>query len=78
MSSVEERLARNEVLFRAINQRIRELAHRFDAGGDPVTFICECADETCVEKVALTLREPGAGVAAAICNGAPGDEEAGR
>lgn len=55
MSSVEERLVRNEVMFRAINERIRELAGRFEVGPDPVTFICECSDETCVEKVPLTL-----------------------
>jgi hypothetical protein len=57
MSSVEERLARNEVMFRAINERIRELARRFNVEKDPVTFVCECADETCVEKVALTLEQ---------------------
>ena len=57
MSSVEERLARNEVMFRAINERIRELARRFNVENDPVTFVCECADETCVEKVVLTLEQ---------------------
>ena len=57
MSSVDERLARNEVLFRAINERIRELARRFDARAEPVIFICECADETCVEKLPLTLEQ---------------------
>jgi len=55
VASVEERLAKNEVMFRAINERIRELARRFSVGGEPIGFICECADETCVEKVALTL-----------------------
>lgn len=57
VSSVEERLARNEVMFRAINERIRELAGRFDVGPESVTFICECSDETCVEKVSLTLAQ---------------------
>ncbi|MGH3049851.1 MAG: hypothetical protein ACRDLK_06810 [Gaiellaceae bacterium] len=55
MSSVEERLARNELMFRAINERIRDLAGRFDVAEEPVAFICECADETCVEKVSLRL-----------------------
>lgn len=57
MPSVEERLAKNEVMFRAINERIRELAIRFSAGEEPIGFICECADETCVEKVSLTLAQ---------------------
>lgn len=42
-------------MFRAINERIRELAARFEqAPGDPLEFVCECADETCVERVSLT------------------------
>jgi hypothetical protein len=55
MSSVEARLARNEVMFRSINERIRELALRFaDVDDETVSFICECADETCTERVAMT------------------------
>ncbi|MBV8258433.1 MAG: hypothetical protein JO073_11515 [Actinobacteria bacterium] len=57
MPSVEERLAKNEVMFRAINERIRDLAVRFNAADEPIGFICECADETCVEKVPLTLEQ---------------------
>jgi hypothetical protein len=56
MPSLEARLARNEVMFRAINERIRELAARFDqTAADPLAFVCECADETCVERVTLTI-----------------------
>src|SRR4051794_10201039 len=56
MHSLEARLARNEVMFRAINDRIRELAVRFDHVAEEVlAFICECADETCVERVSLSL-----------------------
>ena len=55
MPSAEERLARNEVMFRAINERIRDLARRFDMETEPVAFICECSDETCVERVSLTV-----------------------
>ncbi len=44
-------------MFRAINERIRELAMRFHhADDETMAFICECADETCVERVALTTR----------------------
>lgn len=45
-------------MFRAINERIRELAVRFEqAPGDSVSFVCECADETCVERVHLTKEQ---------------------
>ncbi|HZU21164.1 MAG TPA: hypothetical protein VE982_08075 [Gaiellaceae bacterium] len=55
MSSIEDRLARNEVMFRAINDRIRDLADRFGSmGHGELDFVCECADETCVERVPLT------------------------
>jgi hypothetical protein len=55
MSSIEDRLARNEVMFRAINDRIRDLANRFGTISDEaLEFVCECADETCVERVSLT------------------------
>ena len=61
MPSLEARLARNEVMFRSINERIRELAGRFDqAAADPdgtLSFLCECSDETCVERVELTTQQ---------------------
>jgi hypothetical protein len=58
MPSVEARLARNEVMFRAINERIRELAQRFDEPGEEdIAFVCECADETCVERIPLKLSQ---------------------
>ena len=53
--SVEESLARNEAVFRAVNERIRELGARF--GSEGFEFICECADETCTERVRLTLEQ---------------------
>jgi hypothetical protein len=58
MPPLEARLARNEVMFRAINDRIRELAIRFDQlAGEDLAFICECADETCVERVSLSVSQ---------------------
>jgi hypothetical protein len=58
MPSLEARLARNEVMFRAINERIRELAGRFEQTPDEsLGFVCECADETCVERLNLTMQQ---------------------
>jgi hypothetical protein len=56
----EERLAKNEAIFREINERTRSLQERFGPE-DPTTafeeFLCECGDQLCVERVKLTIRE---------------------
>jgi hypothetical protein len=41
-------------LFRAVNDRIREL-ERFWAGEHD--FVCECSDESCVEVIRMTSEE---------------------
>jgi hypothetical protein len=60
MSERDERLARNEAIFREINERTRSLQERFGPE-DPTTayeeFLCECGDQLCVERVKLTVRE---------------------
>jgi hypothetical protein len=52
----EERLAKNEVLFRSVNEAIEQQAVQF-GGLDEYEFICECASQTCVDRVPLTLLE---------------------
>jgi hypothetical protein len=51
----EERIARTEALFRDVNERIAESAERFDA--DEATFVCECADRSCTERVDASLTD---------------------
>jgi hypothetical protein len=56
MNSTEaEKIARNEALFREVNERIAETAERFEA--DEASFVCECAQPTCTERVDVTLDE---------------------
>ena len=43
----------NALLFREVNERIRELR----TGGKFVEFICECADQACTVVVRLSLAE---------------------
>jgi hypothetical protein len=45
--------ARNQSLFREVNERIAELSH----SAPFPSFICECADESCDETMALTLEQ---------------------
>ena len=52
----EERLAKNETLFRDVNEKIASVASTL--GGDtPYEFVCECSTETCFELIVLTLRQ---------------------
>jgi len=48
-----ERAARNESLFREVNERIEELV----ASSSYVSFVCECFDERCAAPLSLTVEE---------------------
>jgi hypothetical protein len=52
----EERLAKNETLFRTLNENIVALAGSL-GGATPYEFVCECATSGCFERLMLTLRE---------------------
>ncbi len=45
--------ARTEALFRDVNERIAESAHRFEA--DSTQFVCECADPNCTHRLEASL-----------------------
>jgi hypothetical protein len=51
----QERIARNEALFREVNERIRDVAGRF--GADEYEFVCECANPDCVARIPVELVE---------------------
>ena len=48
-----ERAAKNQSLFREVNERIEDLA----GSASFTSFICECTDETCNETLSLTVEE---------------------
>lgn len=52
-----ERLVRSQVIFREVNERIREVAEHFDSLEPGVDFICECSRDACVESITLELDE---------------------
>lgn len=52
-----ERAARNQTLFREVNERLEDLATTFQDTAGTVVFACECADLSCIEKIAMTLDE---------------------
>jgi hypothetical protein len=51
----EDRLARNEALYRAVNERIEDM--RRDEVDELVSFICECGDENCTAEIELAPAE---------------------
>ena len=53
MSASLERLARNQALFREVNERIEQTA------GDnaKIEFVCECSDTECIETIELRLTD---------------------
>lgn len=52
MSEFHERLARNQTLFREVNERIETLAD-----GEVTEFLCECSNVECASTIALSLAE---------------------
>ena len=50
----EDRLARNETLFREVNERIEEVSSQEE---DRIDFLCECGVEQCKDPIALTIAE---------------------
>ena len=54
--SREERIARNEALFREVNEQIKDVSDDVPAGSE-AGFVCECGDPECTSTVSLTLVE---------------------
>ena len=52
----QERVARNEALFREANEGIQEAASTYEVL-ERIPFICECTDESCRELLVLSMGE---------------------
>ena len=50
----EVRAAQNQMMFRSVNDRIKELAVESSGSGQESEFACECADAACIEKIPLS------------------------
>ena len=59
MATAERELlaARNQMLFRQVNERIKELGEKLGGAPPELDFACECADDTCVEKIRSVTSE---------------------
>ncbi len=51
MSRTTDRLVRNQILFREVNERVREVV---DGEDGRIEFLCECSNPDCIETLVLT------------------------
>jgi hypothetical protein len=56
MAGREQRISRNEILFREVNERIDDLSGH-DSTLDTVDFVCECGRPECTNRVPLTQEQ---------------------
>ena len=54
MTLWEERAARNEALFREVNEQMRSLSDR-SSGDGSTGFVCECSRADCVERLQVPV-----------------------
>jgi hypothetical protein len=57
MNQREERVGRNEAMFRQVNEQIEGLNETFAALTDRMIIVCECADAECIEQIEITRAE---------------------
>jgi hypothetical protein len=53
----ERRLAKNEALFRGVNEKVTEVKGELADRDAPMEIVCECGREDCLEQVVVTLAE---------------------
>jgi hypothetical protein len=55
VGTIEERVGRNEAIFREVNERIVETNDELDLSR--LSIVCECAEAGCAEKIAIAAPE---------------------
>jgi hypothetical protein len=51
------RIGQNEVLFREVNERLRELGEGFSMVAEQAEFVCECGSSSCTDQIRMSLGE---------------------
>ena len=57
MDDRSRRLGENEVIFREVNERVRETNETFDVSMGEAEFVCECGVASCVERIRMRLSD---------------------
>jgi hypothetical protein len=53
MASREERIGRNEAMFRQVNEQIEGLNETFASLTDRMIIVCECGNADCIEQIEI-------------------------
>jgi hypothetical protein len=53
----ERRIGENEVVFRAVNERIEGLNEAFGMVTETMSVVCECGDIACSQQIEISLPE---------------------
>lgn len=56
MDAREQRMAKNEILFREVNERVRDVASQLGDDGN-YEYFCECSNKDCTFRVTLSLSD---------------------
>jgi len=51
-----KRVGLNEIVFREVNERLRELGEGFAVTTEEADFVCECGNGSCVEHIRMPVR----------------------
>jgi hypothetical protein len=57
MDERQRRMGENEVIFREVNERVRETSETFSVTTGEAEFVCECGTASCVERIRLPLAD---------------------
>lgn len=57
MEERQKRIGLNEVLFRDVNERLKEVGESFSLVSETAEFVCECGDLNCAEPITMTLAD---------------------
>ena len=60
MDDRSTRIARNELVFRAVNERLDDLNDALGPLSGQMELVCECADIACVEPISVSEADYGA------------------
>lgn len=55
MAPKDDKLAQNQDMARAANERLQEVAGRRTEDGKIIPFLCECADAACLGRIEVSI-----------------------